>query len=258
MATTNGAGGVMIAPERNNFFYGKLMDVTQFEKEQRYFNHKRMLLNRLVLGGGVACGLKLDVDSQATGKVRIEPGVAIDGLGREIVVPGALSIDPHQLTDDQGKLVGDPITTGTVTICLAYAEGCADLVPVLVPDCDTPGNCAASTIREGFRILVRLAGGAAPDPPTCALADGFPSPAPETPVPEALHRLLCDRVGTPCPEIPEDPCVPLGRVNLDDLEEGSTGSIDSCAGRALIYNNALLYELILCLAARVDELVGGP
>jgi hypothetical protein len=44
-------------PERNRYFYGKLLDVYHFELEANYFNAKRWLLNRLVSGYGVVCGL---------------------------------------------------------------------------------------------------------------------------------------------------------------------------------------------------------
>lgn len=241
----NEGSGVLVRPERNNFFYGKLMDVTQCEKDHWYFNFKRSLINRLVLGSGVVCGL--DVVADAEGRVRIQQGVAIDGLGREIVVPEAVSIDPHKLTDNAGNPVGTEPASGTVAICLAYAETCTDPVPVMVPDCNAPGiNCAPSTIREGFLVLVRNAENGAPSPPACRLGEFL------IPGNGALHEKLCDRISAPCPEAPPDPCVLLARVNLNN------GSIDSCAGRSFVYSNSLLYELVLCLAARVDQLTQQP
>lgn len=245
----NGKGnGVLAAPERNHYFYGKLLDVQQLQKEQRYFIAARRRLNRLVLGHGVVCGLSVVPDT--AGLVRIQPGVALDAWGREIVVPEAVGINPHQLTDDQGRATGEPIATGTVVeLCLAYAEKKTDPVPVLVPDCDTPGNCAPSTIREGFYVIVRLAEGVAPAPPSCQFGD-FPLPAAGP-----LHDLLCERLSAPCPEPPADPCVPLARVTLTlPLNEGS---INTHAGRRLVYSNALLYELLICLAERVGQIAGG-
>jgi hypothetical protein len=132
------SNGVLAAPERNHYFYGKLLDVQQLQKEQHYFIAGRRHLNRLVLGHGVVCGLNVVADTEST--IRIQPGVALDALGREIIDPEAFGMNPHQLTDDQGSATGEPITTGIVEICLAYAEKQTDLVPVLVPDCDTPGN----------------------------------------------------------------------------------------------------------------------
>src|SRR5688500_4793888 len=72
-------------PVRNRYFYGKLLDVMHLEMEQTYFNSKRALINRLVIGPGVVCGL--DVELSDDGKsVVVLPGVAIDRCGREIVV----------------------------------------------------------------------------------------------------------------------------------------------------------------------------
>lgn len=71
-------------PRRNQFFYGKRMDVQHFRMEQDYGRLKQTLLNRLTLGKGVVCGLRVAMDGQ---RLTVDPGVAIDGLGREIVVP---------------------------------------------------------------------------------------------------------------------------------------------------------------------------
>jgi hypothetical protein len=241
--TTNGrSNGLLAAPERNHYFYGKLLDVQQLRKEQHYGIAARQRLHRLVLGHGVVCGLNVLADTE--GMVRIQPGVALDALGQEIIVPEGCMVNPQQLTDAQGHPTGEPLETGIVELCLAYAEKKTDLVPVLVPDCDTSGNCAPSTIREGFYVIVRLAEGDPPAPPSCQLGD-FPLPADA-----ALHLLLCERISAPCPEPPADPCVPLARVTLPMGD----GSIDASAGRQLVYGNAFLYELILCLAERVDQL----
>ena len=237
----NGGNRTLSPPERNNFFYGKLMDVAQWQKDQRYLDLKRALFNRVVLGSGVACGL--DLVAAKEGRIVVQPGVAIDGWGREIVVPAAVTIDPHQLTDDSGGPAGDPLQSGVVSVCLAYAESSLDLEPVLVLDCDTHGACAPGTIREGFRMLVRAADDEIPPPPSCGLGE-FPLPTEGK-----LHEELVKRIGTAFSDGPADACVPLGRVKLDGP------SIDVGAGRRLIYGNALLFELILCLAERVDALV---
>src|SRR5262249_2527528 len=242
-STMDGFSGPLSAPERNHFFYGKLMDVTQFEKDARYVNHKHSLINRLVLGSGVVCGLKVEKDPNATveGGLRITPGVAFDGWGREIIVPESGSFDPHALTDAEGNPTAEP-ATGDVTICLAYAEIKSDLVPVLVPDCDTPGNCAPSTIRESFRVLVRPATDAVAEPAGCEVV---PSGDWTDPLPTVLQKLLAEHLSEACPKAPDNPCVQLARVTL------ANGEIDLVHGRRLVYTNALLYELILCLAQRV-------
>ena len=253
MGSSRNSTGKLIAPERNHFFYGKLMDAEQFDKDQSYFNHKRSLVNRFVLGSGVVCGLSVVKDADAEGMLRIDPGLALDGLGREIVVAAPATVDPRQLTNDRGEPEGDPIENGTVEIRLAFAETRADLVPVLVPDCGDVERCAASTIREGFRVLVREAPDDIPGPPAC----GFPeleSPPDDPPLHQFIHKLLCDRIQGSGLELPDDASVRLARVKVED---SALSDIDAAAGRQLVYSNALLYELVLCLAERVEALSNG-
>ena len=123
-------------------------------------------------------------------------------------------------------------------------------MPVLVPDCDTPGNCAHTTIREGFCVLVRLADPVAPKSPVCGFGE-FLESSDVVPSNDELHGLLCDRVSEACPKPPEDACVPLARVTLT---LSNIGNIDSRVGRRLVYSNALLHEMILCLADRIRNL----
>ncbi|MEN6325600.1 MAG: hypothetical protein ABFD18_05265 [Syntrophomonas sp.] len=70
--------------ERNRYFYGKLLTVRDFEIEQTYNNDKRRLTNRLLHGSGIVSGLQVVYVDEKT--VSVEPGLAIDGSGREIVV----------------------------------------------------------------------------------------------------------------------------------------------------------------------------
>jgi len=61
-----------IAPERNRYFYGLMMDAERFSRDQAYFNGKRQLLNRFVTGAGVVSGLGLTLDS-ATNGLTLQP-----------------------------------------------------------------------------------------------------------------------------------------------------------------------------------------
>ena len=229
-STMNGFSGPLSAPERNHFFYGLLMDVARFEKDARYSNAKRSLINRLIVGRGVVCGLNVEANGD---NIVVSPGIAIDGWGREIILPEARSLNPHTVTDDEGIPTGTNAADGAVvSICLAYAETETDPVPVLVADCDTPGNCAPSTVLESAAIIVRETQDPAPAPPECGLGQDFPLPPNPT-----LHSILADRLTTGCPDAPADPCVALGRVTL-----GTPNQIDAITGRQLIYSNALLYS----------------
>ncbi|MFH0957129.1 MAG: hypothetical protein V1897_00340, partial [Pseudomonadota bacterium] len=77
--------------ERNRYFYGKLLTVRDFETEQNYFRGKDALINRIIHGGGIACGLEVTIQEDEP-TIDISPGVAIDCCGREIVVQESTSV----------------------------------------------------------------------------------------------------------------------------------------------------------------------
>jgi len=247
----NGNGSsALAAPERVNFFYGLLLDEARLKKETSYQNQKRWMLNRLVLGTGVICGLDVAVDPQSSAALLVQPGIAFDGFGHEIVVDNTTSVNPFQLTDDSGNAAG-AAQAGTVEICLAYAETLADPVPVLVADCEHPGRCACSTVREGFRLLVRQGAQSPPPAPACTLGT-FPLPAAD-----ALQSLLSGRIGRACGVPPADASVCLARVRIGSGNTIQSQDIDTAAGRPLVYSNALLYGLLLCLSDRITQVVQG-
>jgi hypothetical protein len=150
-------------PARNRYFYGKLLDEQHFRMEQSYFNGKRWLLNRLAVEKGVLCGLGLAATKE--GNLALAPGVALDGIGHEVLVPVATVFDPRQLTDGCGKPTGTAAAPGPVTISLAYHPCGVEPVPVLVPDCDPSPRCTPGTIRESFAVLVTQGAPPAPPPP---------------------------------------------------------------------------------------------
>jgi hypothetical protein len=178
--------------------------------------------------------------------------MAIDPLGREIVVPEPYCLEnPRQPTDDCGQPVGDPIESGSVTLCLAYHECQTEPVPVLVGDCDTKQGCAPGTIRERYRLHIR-AGLPEVEPgqitdeqctaifPTEEMDDTF------------SHRLTaCQTLSGPC-LTPDDNCVVLAVITLPEVDSNEVLTIDSCTYRTTLYSNSMLWDLMLCLADRVD------
>lgn len=242
----------LTAPARNNYFYGKLLDVMHFQMEQTYFNRKRWLLNRLGLGSGVLCGLELVVAANGQ-SVWLRPGVAIDPLGREIIVPAPFCLEnPRQPTDDGGRPSGDPIPgEGVVTICLGYHECAAEPVPVLVGDCDTRQECAPSTIRERFRVLVRAG---APTQRLGQIGDEECQaifPGGEVAAEFDRHLAACEALTGPCLE-PDARCVILGTITLPAAADDPV-TVDGCTYRTTVYSNSMLWELMTCLADRVDR-----
>lgn len=224
---------VLSPAHRNHFFYGKRMDVQHFQMEQDYGKLKQWMLNRLTLGKGVICGLKVSIDG---GRLCVDPGVAIDGLGREVVVPVRQCIDPT--TNDGGCCVpccddsqptppreppappdssaptpgaagrGEPPRDDDdrddprrlYTLWLCYKECKTDFQPVLVSECQVRQPCAAGTMVESFCLKVAPGAPLQQDPDWCAHL--WPRRPPPGESPPAGHTHLpgsSDFTATPTP-----------------------------------------------------------
>lgn len=85
-----------------------------FESEQRYMNDKRRFLNSMVTGSGIVCGLNVvSLDDQS---LLIESGMAIDGLGREIIVENS---NVKKLSTIAGF---EELKTNNICLCIRYDE----------------------------------------------------------------------------------------------------------------------------------------
>jgi len=239
------------SPTRNRYYYGKLLDARHFEIEQDYGNEKRWLMNRLSLGTGVLCGL--GVTKSADGKrVRMSPGVAIDPLGREIIVPEpTAALEPPVPQGDLTVHVGGVRRGGQVTLYLCYHECELEPAPVLVASgCDSERYCENGLVRERYRLEWRDGAGRRPGyaEKQCELLFG------ELPPGRARYEVMCRLLHNTC-GVPSETCVPIATLTID--AEGVVQEIDNCTYRRTLYSNAVLFDLIMCLAQRVDECCGG-
>jgi hypothetical protein len=239
----NSACGNLVEPQRNNYFYGKLLDETNLRLEQTYLNQKRWMLNRLSLGTGVLCGLTV---SYTEDRVCISAGVAIDGCGREVVVPEPIPVDPWQTTDDCGSPTTRLPVGGAheVYICLTYIECLTDCAPVLVTDCDSSNRAAPSTIVEKYAVVVKQieAGSPQPLPPAldqdlCEALSGEDA--------ETKRKNVCGVLSSrACADGESTPCVVIAsRITLTD---GKITAVDVCSARPVVYSNPELFEMLLC------------
>ncbi len=231
-------------PVRNRYFYGKLLDVYHCELETNYLNTKRWLLNRLVIGSGVVCGLNVEC-GQEPNKIVITPGVAIDRWGREIVIPketAPITIPPDVLYDAAHSREYEHGKNGpSLHVLLCYHECDSDPVPVLAGDCDSTSSCEAGSIREQYRIVFRQ-GGLPPIHHECRIPDVISDGRID-------HCALARWISRPCPKLPDDPCIPLANIKLAG-EEGHhcrREDIDITV-RRIAYTNRLLFDLLLCQA----------
>lgn len=242
----------LVTPTRNLYFYGKPLDAEHLQLEQSYGNVKRWMLNRLSLGSGVLCGLRVAASSDGT-RVRVGPGVAIDGLGREIIVAApSPPIDPRQPSDPCGRPTGPPVReAGVVTLYLCYHECPAEPAPAMVDHCGPEPTCEYGLVRERYRLQI---GRGLPRPPGAFGDEVCAQVFAEPPAGDTRREVLCHAYRPPC-DAPEQPCIPIATIELDaDLR---IVAVDECTFRRTVYSNAVLLDLILCLAARVDQCCGG-
>ncbi len=82
----------LVSFQRPNYFEGKLLTAADFRAEQEYQNQKRWLHNRMLHGYGVVAGLEvlIEENENAGAEIIVSPGLALDGWGREIIVPESL------------------------------------------------------------------------------------------------------------------------------------------------------------------------
>jgi hypothetical protein len=239
------------SPERNRYFYGKLLDVYHFELETRYHNVKRWLINRAVLGYGVVCGLDVQCGKDDYSLV-ITPGIAIDKCGKEIVVPCPVEVRiPEEIIRRIKKSSGYKQETKEshdedyrdkkecVQVMLCYHECLADPLPVLAGDCHNTDPCAPGTIREKFRIEFTEEC-EHPEHDSCQI----PQIVSGGQIDYAALTKWVSRDRN-CFEVPENPCIRLAHVYLE--EEGHCHRDDNIdiTVRPIVYSNDLLFEILL-------------
>lgn len=222
---------------RPAYFHGQLLGVHHFESEQEYFKKKLWMLNRMTHGCGVVCGLDIQVRGDLS--VVVTPGLAIDGAGREIVVPcesKKIPIEPVPPNDttQPGAHCGEE----WVRIVICYCERQTDPEPVLSGGCDSNDRCANGSVREGYEI--HTIEGRAPE--VCVDAK----------IPNLIkgncvnYRALADWVSAPCDDHCEQ-CIVLGNVRRPP----QGGRLDSTyidnSVRPIVFTPALLWQLILAL-----------
>lgn len=219
--------------EYNNFkkaryFHGMLMTERDFQDEQKYHIEKRKLVNRMLHGFGVVCGLQIKPTTPtASSTIIISRGLALDCYGNEIYVNKDYSLNLDKILNT------DPVITAKKAICrdetappnkdrlyiiIRYNERDTDQVPIYAPggDCQEK-SCENSRNREGFCIDYSY------DRPKCC--------DPEDPVDscntesEGIRKLICEDLLIPC-ESCCDPVV-LGSISVNGSDTSKTEITDA-------------------------------
>jgi len=135
--------------ERNRYFYGKLMTASDFESEQQYVNSKRHLINRLVHGSGIICGLQVSAFQNKALSVTLSSGVALDCMGQEVIVSknnetheiSTKKLHPNSSQEKQYRFVG--------IFMRRQDEG---KEPVPSPSSTDEKVCTDNKIQENFEL----------------------------------------------------------------------------------------------------------
>lgn len=134
----------MLPFERNRYYTGKLLTATDFQTEQVYNGSKRRFINHLMFGSGVVCGLGVyNLDDLS---VIIESGVAIDGLGHEIVLENSLV---KKLSTIEGF---DKLSSDRAGLFIRYEE--EETHPVFSVNSDGGEDYQCNRVREEFKLML--------------------------------------------------------------------------------------------------------
>jgi hypothetical protein len=212
---------------RNRYYFGKLLDVVHFDIEQDYFNYKRALINRMVLGYGVVCGLDVQLSPDGTA-VRVSNGFAIDQWGREIIVPGT--------TRDLDLPTSPPVRQNPCDdgacyqLVICYYECSGSPEPSFGDECGSE-TCVPSMVQERYKLEWRS--GKATEPTGDCMSELLSSD-------RISRKALAMQITRGCAGPACEPCLTL--ANLCIPIQGSP-DIDITV-RPIVYTNDLLYSLI--------------
>lgn len=130
---------------RNRYYRGKMLTSADFEAEQLYMNGKRQFVNRMITGAGIVCGL--NVISLDDLSLMVESGVAIDGMGREIVADSSV-------VKKLSAIVGfESLKTGRASLCIRYQE--TETQPVYaINRQDADRDFEYNRIEDGYELFL--------------------------------------------------------------------------------------------------------
>ncbi|MDR1292732.1 MAG: hypothetical protein LBJ91_04990 [Clostridiales Family XIII bacterium] len=136
---------ILLPFERNRYYPGKLLTSTDFLAEQSYLRNKRTFINSLVYGSGIICGMSVyNLDDTS---IMVESGVAVDGLGQEIVLENSIV---RKLSAIDGY---NDLKSSDICLCLRYGE--EDVQPVYaVGSPDRESDFEMNRIREGCTLFL--------------------------------------------------------------------------------------------------------
>ncbi len=164
----------LTTPKRNNYTDGTLLVANDFQNEQAYHRGLRHLHNAHLHGTGIVCGLDL-IEHPAPGcrpeNLVLEPGLALDCCGQEIIVPERTLVPVSELLDQDPDLADRLNGEVHLGIGLRRCDHGSDAVPTILPGCGAASTTQFSRVTEGFEFFLTEISNADAQVPT---VDGVP------------------------------------------------------------------------------------
>lgn len=275
---------------RPRYFHGMLLDDKDFLDEQGYHAGKRRLLNRMLHGTGVVCGL--DLNAERGGRwIEITAGLALDCCGNEIYVNKTRRFDLSQLVPpkksaadrDDCRERDDNAPGARYYVGVRYDEKETNPVAVYLPGggCEER-TCESSRVKEGYCVelvdccarpyprgyparLLKAFCDCQRNPET---TEGKEARCDECAGLQGARKCMCVKLeefceqSVPCPECShcEGGChVILGRVDVDEKGAITNVCINDC--REYVLTGGLIQHLIVSVLSGAEDIfrmtIGG-
>jgi hypothetical protein len=227
--------------ERPRFFAGQILTEQDLRDAQEYLRGKDKRHSRYLHGFGVVCGLRVVPASPPhRQRVVVEPGLALDPWGREIVFPEAVEF---ALPGSEGG------RSESFFLVLEYREMPTHPVPVPGPEEEQ----VASRMRETYALGLRR------EPPE---GEGHTSREFCKRLQEAiregmgagrLHALLGEWVSQPCRPCMPDPAVTLARIDLPARGAITAAEINNWSHRPLALSADRVLQILVCALVGLER-----
>jgi len=234
--------------ERNNYFHGKMLSARDLRQEQEYFNEKRRLINRMIHGWGIVCGLEVALEGPC---LVVKPGLALDCCGNELLVCEREALHPKTFAKALGVETDGHYEPIAWALCLEYEE-CKSEPLKLPSSCNqTERGQEYNRIRDHYRLSIRRLEDACPvdHSDDCCPYDDVEHAA-------SINKVLVERSHV-CHKCKECECVLLATGTLK-IKPGQGPEIhldeEYWKYRRVVYTNSALAGLIRCFHPRLAHI----
>ena len=272
------AGVTALDPDKRvNYRLGLVLGEGEFRQDQFHLRERDQYATRALHGYGTVSGLGVHYDD-ASGRLHVRPGLAVDPAGRLICVPVEYCGSLVQWIAD--KVATDEVSGGlppsrSVYVLLCWTECETDEVPIPAGSClSAEDSRAASRLKDSFELKLSLEQpSVVGETAQTSLGDGLAdlvdqihglldvsggSPPDTAGVAALLREWAVDRrpevvADAACLPAPDQTCVLLARVDVKLVDGPSGIGVDAAVvddrERPILVSTRLLQEALFAVGA---------